>query len=220
MTLRVELSHRSWRQSAVDVDRFWQIVEGARDAAGPAADRARPDSGPSGVAEALVVELTCLPLPEIVAFDQMLSYLCGLADTGDIAAACWVIEHGFLSDDRFADFRAGLIGLGRSVFEAVIAGPDTLAGHPAVQEISASHGHGLWVGDETLLFAAQEAYEQRTGDPDAFLDAADATEVSTARSPGVPNPGDDRRDLRNVDEWRRRLPKLAALFLTQRFTQG
>ncbi|MEU4641508.1 DUF4240 domain-containing protein [Micromonospora sp. NPDC023814] len=169
----------------MDVDRFWQIVERAREAAGPAADRARQD-GPSAVAEALVVELTRLPLPEIVAFDQTLSDLCGLADTGDIAAACWIIERGFLSDDRFSDFRAGLIGLGRSAFEAVITEPDTLAEHPAVQEISTSDGHDLWIGDETLLFAAPEAYEQHTGDPDAFWDAADATDVNTARPTRAP----------------------------------
>ncbi|MER7474539.1 DUF4240 domain-containing protein [Micromonospora sp. NPDC000018] len=170
----------------MDVDRFWQVVERAREAAGPAADRARQD-GPSAVAEALVVELARLPLPEIVAFDQTLSDLCRLADTEDIAAACWIIEHGFLSDDRFSDFRAGLIGLGRGAFEAVLAEPDTLAGHPAVQEIGASHAHDLWIGDETLLFAAPEAYEQRTGDPDAFWDAADATEVNAARPTRAPS---------------------------------
>ncbi|MEU4775682.1 DUF4240 domain-containing protein [Micromonospora sp. NPDC023644] len=200
----------------MDVDRFWHIVERARESAGPAADRAR-QGGPSAVAEALVVELTRLPLPEIVAFDQTLGDLCALADTGDIVAACWIIEHGFLSDDRFSDFRAGLIGLGRGAFEAVLTEPDTLAGHPAVQEVSASHGHNLWIGDEALLFAAPEAYERRTGDPDAFWDAA---EVDTARPTRAPRRSDEERwDLRDEDEWRRRLPELAALFLAHRFTR-
>jgi hypothetical protein len=94
--------------------------------------------------------------------------------------------------------------------------PDSLAGHPAVGEIGATSGTHLWLGDECLLFAAQRAYEQRTGDPDAFWDAADDVATDTARPAADPEPADDRWDLRDAEEWRRPLPKLASLFLAHR----
>ncbi|MFI6272790.1 DUF4240 domain-containing protein [Micromonospora zamorensis] len=201
---------------AVDVDGFWQVVGRARTAAGPAADRAREDGQPSAVAEALVAELSQLALPEIIAFDRRLGDVLDQVDNWDTCAACWVIEHGFLSDDGFSDFRAGLVGLGKSTFEAVVIQPDSLAEHAAVQEISASNWQSLWIGDEELLFAAQKAYERRTGDHDAFWDAVDTAESETAEPTDSPKPAYDRWDLRNQDEWRRRLPRLASLFLAHR----
>ncbi|WSZ93873.1 DUF4240 domain-containing protein [Micromonospora sp. NBC_00858] len=177
---------------------------------------ARRDGQPSAVAEALVAELNQLPLAEIVAFDQLLGHMLDQVDNWDTCAACWVVEHGFLSDDGFADFRAGLVGLGRGTFEAVATEPDSLAGHPAVQEISASNEQSLWIGTEGLLFAAQKAYERRTGDPDAFWDAANAAEVDTARPTSSPQPADNRWGIRDEEEWQRRLPRLAALFLAHR----
>ncbi|MCG5468925.1 DUF4240 domain-containing protein [Micromonospora sp. LAH09] len=201
---------------AVDVDGFWQVVERARTAAGPAADRAREDGQPSAVAEMLVEELSQLALPDIIAFDRLLDEVLDQVDNWDTCAACWVIEHGFLSDDGFSDFRAGLVGLGRSAFEAVVSRPDSLADHDAVREISASNGQNLWIGDEELLFAAQKAYARRTGDDDAFWDAADAVESEFPEPTGNPKPADDRWDLRDEDEWRRRLPRLASLFLAHR----
>jgi hypothetical protein len=204
----------------VDIESFWQLVERARTATGPAADKARRDGQPSAVAEALVAELAMLPLTEVLAFDQILSDLVGQVDTWDVCAACWIIEYGFLSDDGFADFRAGLVGLGRSTFEAVIADPDSLAGHPAVQEISQASGRRLWIGDESLLFAAQRAYEQQTGDADAFWEAVEAAHANAARPTDGMEPVEDRWNLRDEAEWRRRLPRLAALFLSHRAGSG
>ncbi|GAB3337676.1 DUF4240 domain-containing protein [Micromonospora halotolerans] len=201
----------------MDVDGFWQVVERARAAAGPAADRARQDGQPSAVSEALVAELARLPLPQIVAFDRMLDDVLTQADNWDTCAACWIIEYGFLSDDGFSDFRAGLVGLGRRAYEAVVTEPDSLAGHPAVQEISASDGRDLWIGDERLLYAARRAYERLTGDPEAFWDAVDDAKVDTAPSSPSSEPADERWDLRNEEEWRRRLPSLAELFLARPF---
>ncbi|MEH1164375.1 DUF4240 domain-containing protein [Micromonospora sp. CPCC 205539] len=200
----------------MDVDGFWQVVERARMAAGPAADRAIEDSQPSAVAEALVAELSHRELPEIVAFDRLLGDVLDQVDNWDTCAACWVIEHGFLSDDGFSDFRAGLVGLGRSTFEAVVSQADSLAGHPAVQEISASTGEVLWIGDAELLFAAHKAYERRTGDPDAFWNAAYPEGSVTADPIVEPSLADDHWDLDDRGEWQRRLPRLAALFLADR----
>ncbi|WP_344319550.1 DUF4240 domain-containing protein, partial [Actinocatenispora thailandica] len=152
----------------MDVDEFWQLVRRARDAAGSAADRAVEAGVPESTAEALVAELTRLPLPEIVAFDRVLGRVCERADTWDLCAARWIIEYGFLSDDGFAEFRAGLVGLGRDAFERAVADPDSLAAHPAVRGVSDGAGRDRWIGDERLLFAAARAYEQVTGDADAF----------------------------------------------------
>ena len=101
----------------MDVDGFWEVVERARSVAGPAADQARRDGQPSAVTEALVTELARLSLPQIVAFDQVFDDVITRVDTWDTCAACWIIEYGLLSDDGFSDFRAGLVGLGRTAFE-------------------------------------------------------------------------------------------------------
>ena len=197
----------------MDAEEFWQVVERARVAVGPAADRARQEAQ-SPIAEALVAELTRLTLPEIVEFDRLFSEVRAQADAWDICAACWIIQYGFLSDDGFSDFQAGLVSMGRRTFEAVIANPDSLASHPAVQQISTSVGRSLWIGDEELLFAAHQAYEQLTGDAEAFWDAKSA-EGTTTRPVGR-KPEGDRWDLRNEGEWRKRLPRLGAMFLAHR----
>ncbi|MEU6203165.1 DUF4240 domain-containing protein [Micromonospora musae] len=122
----------------VDVNELWCIVERVRAAVGPAADRARKDGRPSVVAEELVAELCKLSLPEIVAFDQLFDDVRDQVDNWDTCAACWVVEHGFLSDDGFSDFGAGLVGLGRSAFEAAVTEPDSLQGNWASSSSSAS----------------------------------------------------------------------------------
>ncbi|WP_405434689.1 DUF4240 domain-containing protein [Micromonospora sp. NBC_00617] len=194
------------------MEEFWSIVERARAAAGAAADQPRRDGQPDVVAEALVAELTRLPLSHIVAFDQMLNEVMDQADTWDLCAACRIIEYGFLSDDGFSDFQAGLVGLGRGAFESVTRDPDSLAEHPAVRQISASEGRDLWIGDEALQFAAQTAYERLTGDDEAFWAAVEsAPSATTAPSPS-PEPADERWDLSDEAEWRKRLPRLFELF--------
>ena len=67
-----------------------------------------------------------------------------------------LIEHGFLGDASFDDFRAGLVALGRSTFEAAIAAPDTLASHPLVKEIARLGGdisHFVPAGVEAAIKA-------------------------------------------------------------------
>ncbi|MET0414425.1 MAG: DUF4240 domain-containing protein, partial [Actinoplanes sp.] len=168
------------------MDEFWSVVERARAAAGAAADQPQRDGQPSAVADALVAELTRLPLSDIVAFDQMLNDVVDQVDTWDVCAACWIIEYGFLSDDGFSDFQAGLVGLGRRAFESAARDPDSLADHPAVRQISASEGRDLWIGDEAVQYAAQTAYEQRTGDDEAFWDAVESAQSASTTSPPSP----------------------------------
>ncbi|MCF0094123.1 hypothetical protein B0E54_02964 [Micromonospora sp. MH99] len=200
----------------MELEEFWSIVERARAAAGAAADQPRPDGQPDVVADALVAELTRLPLSHIVAFDQTLNEVMDQADTWDLCAACWIVEYGFLSDDGFSDFQAGLVGLGRVAFESAARDPDSLADHPAVRQISASEGRDLWIGDEALQFAAQQAYEQLTGDDEAFWDAVESAESAATAPPPSPEPADERWDLSDEAEWRKRLPRLFELFGARR----
>ncbi|MFI7068628.1 DUF4240 domain-containing protein [Kribbella sp. NPDC050124] len=196
----------------MDVDGFWRVVESARVAAGSKADQARRDGQPSAVTEALVAALVRLARPEIIAFDNVFREVRAQADKWDVCAACWIIEYGYLSDDGFSDFRAGLVGMGRSTFEAAVNDTDSLARHPAVREISASARRDRWIGDEQLLFAAPTAYQLLAGDADAFWDAREAAEADVARPTGSPKPADERWDLRTEAEWSNRLPKLSELF--------
>ena len=201
-----------WILGCVDIDGFWWVVESARVAAGSDADRARTDGRSSVVAGALVAELVRLPGADIIAFDDLFSEVRAQADLWNGCAACWIIEHGFLSDDGFSDFRAGLVALGRSAFEAAVNDFDSLARHPAVREISASLGTDLWIGDERLLSAAPSAYEQLTGDADAFWDASEAAGTNAAQPTETAKPADERWDLRSEAEWSSRLPALRKLF--------
>ncbi|MFY1618898.1 DUF4240 domain-containing protein [Micromonospora sp. WMMD736] len=198
----------------MNVAEFWSVVARARAAAGVAADQPQRDGQPSALADALVTELTRLPLAQIVAFDQMFGEVADRADTWDVCAACWIIEYGFLSDDGFSDFQAGLVGLGRDAFESAVRDPDSLAEHPAVRRISASEGRHLWIGDEALLCAAEAAYERLTGDSEAFWEAVEAAQPA-ATAPTEP-PADGRWDLTDEAEWRRRLPRLFELFRARR----
>jgi hypothetical protein len=164
------------------------------------------------VALALLDLLTQLPAEEIAAFDNIFEEQRFRAENDDIANAAVLIEHGFLGDDSFDDFRAGLVALGRSTFEAALADPDTLAGHPLVREIAAANDP-RWLGREDMLFVASHAYSAVTGEDEVtFYDFAEGLRGDDAEL-------DDEED-QEVDEWsvtdeeetRRRLPRLSDLF--------
>src|SRR5688572_7412625 len=165
----------------MDIDRFWQLIDQARAAAGPQADQAVRDiditddeSGPDRdywdfdeeemqalveaaraefdsdddlesldedededaddddeqddltdpIAIALHGLLIQCPAGEIADFDNTFEDVRAQADTAAMEAAALLIEHGFLGDDSFDDFRAGLVALGRATFEAAVANPD------------------------------------------------------------------------------------------------
>jgi len=162
------------------------------------------------VALALFDLLTQLPAEEIAAFDNIFEEQRFRAENDDIANAAVLIEHGFLGDDSFDDFRAGLVALGRTTFEAALADPDILADHPLVREIAAANDP-RWLGREDMLFVASHAYSTVTGEDEVtFYDFAEGLR------------GDDEAEPegQEVDEWsvtdeeetRRRLPRLTELF--------
>ena len=163
------------------------------------------------IALALLELLTQLSAAEIAAFDNLFEDIRASAESQDIVNAAVLIEHGFLGDDSFDDFRAGLVALGRSTFERALANPDTLADHPLVREIAASHDP-RWLGREDMLFVASHAYAIVTGETEiSFYDFAEAQRAE----PPVPVGDDEPDDYWDVDDEvtaRQRLPRLCDLF--------
>ena len=253
----------------MDIDRFWQMIDGARATAGPQADQAVRDydvrdddpdrdywdfdeddlrrlveasRAEFGVEEAdaaddedadeadeddddedadadeeditdpialaLYQQLTQLPAAEIAAFDNVFEDIRAGADSRSMANAALLIEHGFLNDEGYDDFRAGLVALGRDTFERAAGDPDSLADHPLVREI-ASARDPRWLGREDMLFVASHAYATVTGEPEiTFYEFAESLREGEAP------------DARESAEWeitdegetRRRLPQLSDLF--------
>ena len=98
-------------------DLFWKIV-----------DRVRRASGGDLTAsiDAFRDELAKLDDEALVGVEAELCRAMQRAYDYKLWAAAYVI-HGGCSDDTFWDFRAGLIALGRTAFEAALRDPDTLA---------------------------------------------------------------------------------------------
>lgn len=256
----------------MDIDRFWNLIEQARAAAGPAVDQAvrdfdnpsddpdfdywdfddtdlermltsrtatgdamEPDDGepvdlgadeqPSSadellldedlvdpVARALADVLAGLPAAEIVAFENRFAQMRDLADRDDLANVALLIEHGFLGEDSFEDFRAGLVMLGRDTFERALGDPDSLADHPLVQEI-ASARDPRWFGHADLLYAASTAYAEVTGEDEfAFMAAAEKARTTVLPQVNDDKPDESGWDIEDEAETRRRVPRLAGMF--------
>jgi Protein of unknown function (DUF4240) len=219
----------------MDIEQFWDLIEQARTAAGPAADQAvrdfdEPEDDPDRdywdfedidlqqalvdrnilqsdepddmldedddeddedddeedvtdpVAIGLLTLLAQLPAAEIASFDNLFEQLRNDAESHDMANAAVLIEHGFLGDDSFDDFRAGLVALGRATYERALADPDTLSEHPLVREIAAAHDP-RWLGREDMLFVASHAYALVTGEDEVtFYDFAEDQRAEDQRA--------------------------------------
>ena len=129
----------------MDEPTFWLLVEAARAEMTPAL---------SNQPEILQKKLEALAPSEIVEFDRIFSKLRNDAYRWELWAAAYIIEGG-CSDDGFADFRAGLIGLGRDVYYAALADPNSLVRQPT---------RGVDFSREELNYAARQAYEAITGE--------------------------------------------------------
>ena len=161
------------------------------------------------VAIALFELLVQLPAAEIADFDNTFEDLRAKADTPEMTVAALLIEHGFLGEASFDDFRAGLVALGRSTFEAALANPDVLADHPVVREIAAATDP-RWLGREDVLFVASHAYSRVTGeDAVTFFDFAESL-----RDPDsiVEPPPAQAWQVEDEEHTRARLPRLSQLF--------
>lgn len=129
--------------SIMDEAAFWRLVEGAKAEMTPAL---------SNQPEILQRKLEALSPSEIVEFDRIFTRLHNDAYRWDLWAAAYIIEGG-CSDDGFAYFRAGLIGLGREVYYAALNDPNSLVQQPT---------RGVDFTQEELLYTATGAYEAVT----------------------------------------------------------
>lgn len=184
----------------MDTDTFWQLIDTARTADAPLHD-------------VLIELLAALGTDEILAFYTCMDRLDTVIDRWDVWAAAYLIGGG-CSDDRFMDFKAGLIALGQTWYERVVRCPDDLAEHPAVQ-------HGLVApADEAVFYeemgsAAVAAWARVTGDEDSFYPALDHYRAQHgAVDEGLHDMGED-FDFDSDQEMHRRLPCLAALYRSE-----
>jgi hypothetical protein len=191
----------------VNNEEFWAIVESAR----VGLDGRHDDDG-EAIAEALTERLAATSPVDILDFEEQFDLLQEALYRWDVWAAAYLIGGG-CSDDSFMDFRAGVIALGRDWYERVLAAPDVLADHPAVRQ-AAADGDDDAVFAESVNYAAGDAYEQGTGDDEAFDEELRARERAAAgdHEPREADMGEE-FNFDDDDEMRRRLPRLAELFL-------
>lgn len=133
----------------MDEARFWALIDESRrrcDNRSDDEERWQP-----AALESLLVELEP---EEIEGFAEIFGELHARAYRWDLWHAAYVIQGG-CSDDGFTDFRSGLIGLGREVYENALRDPLTLA------QLSRDV---LPISQEGLAYAAMNAYEALTGE--------------------------------------------------------
>ncbi|MEU4692389.1 DUF4240 domain-containing protein [Actinoplanes sp. NPDC023714] len=164
-------------------DTFWDIVERARLSA----------DDPDDVARHTVALLTTMPAAEVAALRRPLHDLMASSYRWDLWQAAYLINGG-CSDDGFEYFRGWLIAQGRDVYERAVRDPDSLSGLPVIREEED-------LECEDMCGVVVDAYRELTGSTD--LPPAEG------RYPDL-GPG---WDFDDDDEVRRRLPRLAALFL-------
>lgn len=133
----------------MDDHTFWDLIDASRARSRPAStDDAEQQHA---ILEELLVEL---PAVEIAEFDRIFRRLHVAAYHWDLWAAAYIIEGG-CSDDGFTDFRSGLIGLGREVYENAVQDPATLISLPT---------RGVDFSNELLMYAAPNAHERVAGE--------------------------------------------------------
>ncbi|MFC4072378.1 DUF4240 domain-containing protein [Actinoplanes subglobosus] len=170
-------------------DDFWAVIDRAT------ADR---PASPAEVAERAVADLATRDPEEIVAWGRHLDKVMVASGTEDLWAAAYLINSG-ADEAGFDAFRGWLIAHGRKAVAAAVQKPDVLANVVVIKE--AADTGAVFEAEEVLGIAAR-AYEEATGKP---LPSEDRPRTR----PEVA----DLWDFDNEDEMRRRLPRLAALFL-------
>ena len=181
--------------AVVDESEFWTIVDEARAGLG----RDRDDS--QALAGALVQQLAAQSADTIAGVGRRLDRLRNTLYRWDVWAAAYLIGGG-CSDDSFLDFGAGVTALGRDWYARVLASPDALADHPVIRRAAAAENYGA-VFAESMLYVADEAMEQLTGDEHAYGNVLDEDSDDLDRDQSADPAGEDFDD---GAEMRRRCP--------------
>jgi hypothetical protein len=171
-------------------DDFWAVIERAT---------AERPAAPGDVAKRAAAELAGWEPAEIVTWQQHLDKVMAASGTEDLWAAAYLINGG-CSDEGFDNFRGWLIAHGREAVSRAVHEPDSLAEMPVVK---AAADTGAVFEAEPVLSIAADAYAQATG----------AELPPSAAPPTRPDPA-ELWDFDDEEEMQRRLPRLAALFLT------
>jgi hypothetical protein len=100
----------------MDEKRFWDIIARA----------CKRGADPQEWDDNLVQQLARLPPEEIVAWGHLFDQKTNALYTVDHWGAAYTINGG-ASDDGFYYFRCWLVGMGKKVYEAALADPDSLA---------------------------------------------------------------------------------------------
>lgn len=169
---------------------FWGHVRAAR--------RVDPDAH----AERLTARLAKLPPEEILDFAHWWEAAHCRAYRRDLWGAAYLVNGG-CSDDGFDYFRNWLLLQGRAVFDAALADPDSLAEVLDGDEV------------ECECHPGADAWFAATGtaaDDDGYAAFERALLFRHPKRPKPP-PLARRWDFDDDDEVRRRLPRLAALYL-------
>ena len=158
----------------MDETEFWEIVDSTREAAA---------GDPEDHADLLVDRLVRLDPEDVLDFARHFEARVNRAYRWDLWGAAAVLLGG-ANDDAFDYFRCWLIGQGREVFEGALHDPDDLA--ELLDDFDESDGDG-----EELGYAADEAYEQLTGETAPDL----GTPPQPAEPEGTPFALEDDTDL-------------------------
>jgi hypothetical protein len=144
----------------------------------------------------LVEQLMTMPPELIVRFDHWFDCRVDAAYTRDLLNAADLVNYG-TSDDGFYYFRCWLVGMGKAVYQAALADPDSLA--DVVDPARDDH--------EAEIYPAPRRAWERLGLAEEDFDRAYKA-LGRRRRPKL---GDD-WDVGDAEEVRRRWPRLAALY--------
>jgi hypothetical protein len=177
----------------MDMQQFWKLIEDARRQVSDPADGEEVAARAAALLSAYSRERDRCCRAGLAGAD-------GRSYRTPLWAAAYVINGG-CSNDGFEYFRGWLILQGREVFEHVVADPDALADLPVIR---AQAPGAAYLECEDTLYIAARAYRAATGE----------------ELPPQPFPIRHREldpawdfDFDDQIEMKRRLPRLAALFL-------
>ncbi|MFI5929197.1 DUF4240 domain-containing protein [Micromonospora sp. NPDC051543] len=168
---------------------FWQLIDQARAGGG---------GEPGPVAARAVALLAERDPQDIVGYAQHQVRVLAASHKADLWGAAYLINGG-ASAEGFEHFRGWLMTQGRAVFARAVGDPDSLAELPQVRAASLS---GEEFSAEQMLAVPWDAYRRAT-----------ASELPTDREPVRTPDLNDFWDFDDEEEVRRRLPRLAALFV-------
>lgn len=174
------------------LDEFWDHIKKSR----------RKDA--DAHAERLEARLAKLPPDEILDFGHWWDLMTSEAYHWMLWGAAYIINGG-CSDDGFEYFRGWLVLQGRDVFQSAVSDPDTLAGVVKPAED----------GYECECYVASGAWFAATGTAPDDAGYAALRAAEEARHPGPLKEYDmgEQWDFDDDTEVRKRLPRLAALYL-------